>query len=61
VQALDPAQQDQDAASRSRATILHEIEHLGRIVDDLLHVNGRMPRIRVGVRAPSGPPSRPAC
>jgi K+-sensing histidine kinase KdpD len=61
LQALEASPHDHESVSRSRATVLHEIEHLGRIVDDLLDMHENVSRHRVGVRAASSAPSRPAC
>jgi signal transduction histidine kinase len=61
LQALETGPHDPESASRTRASVVHEIEHLGRIVDDLLDVHQSVSRRRVGARAPSSAPSRPAC
>jgi K+-sensing histidine kinase KdpD len=61
LQAMEATAHDQASVSRSRADILHEMDQLGRIVDDLLDVSRTIPRMRSGARASSSTSSRPAC
>jgi signal transduction histidine kinase len=61
LQALETGPHDQESALRSHATILHEIDRLERIVDDLLQVHPSVSRRRVGARPSLTTPSRPAC